>query len=364
MPSYKILGIYSFANTLKEVLEGESVTLKHEKYNIKSKNAIGVYVKNIKKIGYLPIENNDELLNFKNSYKISKLQLNQEYPIVEISRYYDNINFIPNYEFTYIKKIKYDYKLIEPNKELSNSINSLLSNFKHRRINIKRIAITHIDDDYINIVVETSKGIETFNTITHKFFKENIDRYEELLEFNLIEHTFYKELMFHRIEKYIESNYTNIKDNLVKNDFFEMKIFEPISLLNKKIDLIYFTKLYLHCLIIDDFKFVIKYLNQFLIKNLKELTNTQYNVEECLEKTIENINILDSFLNTYELKLGGFYYDHTKKIYSEIDFVNDNSVIIISKELLNNYILTCNLANKKNLIIYNPFEGTINKISL
>jgi hypothetical protein len=356
MPSYKILGIYSFANTLKEVLEGDPVTLKHEKYNIKSKNAIGVYVKNVKKIGYLPIENNDELLNFKNSYKISKLQLNQEYPIVEISRYYDNINFIPNYEFTYIKKIKYDYKLIEPNKELTNSINSLLSNFKHRRINVKRIAITHVDDDYINIIVETSKGIETFNTITHKFFKENIDRYEELLEFNLIEHTFYKELMFHRIEKYIESNYTNItKCNFIKNDFFEMKIFEPIILLNKKIDLIYLTKLYLHCLIINDFKFVIKYLNQF--------TSIQYNnVEDCLEKTIENINILDSFLNTYELKLGGFYYDHTKKIYSEIDFINENSVIIISKEILDCDIL--NLANKKNLIIYNPFEGTINKLNI
>ena len=92
-------------------------------YNIKSKNAIGVYVKNIKKIGYLPVENNDELLNFKNSYKISKLQLNQEYPIVEISRYYNNINYISNYEFDYIKKIKYDYKLVEPNKELINSIN-------------------------------------------------------------------------------------------------------------------------------------------------------------------------------------------------------------------------------------------------
>ena len=40
MPIYKILGIYSFSNTLREACINDPVVLKHEKYNIKSKNAI------------------------------------------------------------------------------------------------------------------------------------------------------------------------------------------------------------------------------------------------------------------------------------------------------------------------------------
>lgn len=355
MPSYKILGIFSFANTLQEVCINDPVILKHEKYNIKSKNAIGVYIKNNKKIGYLPVENNDELLNFKNAYKITKLQLNQEHPIVEISRCYNLINKLDNYEFDIIKKIKYDYLLIDPPKELMTPINTLINTFKQKRINIKRIAITHLDSDYVNITIETPKGIETFYTVTLNFFKNNIQRYEELYEYNLIEHIFYQDLKFHRLEKYFSINYTNIlKLSAVDCNFLEIKISDPLVTLNSKIDEIYFTKLYLYCKIINDFEFVIKYLNHFVKKPYTDL--------DILDKTIENIEVLNNFYETYELLHGGFYYNHQNKSYFEIDFINEDSVIIISDKLNNNYSLASELANKQKLIIFDPTSGTINKL--
>lgn len=355
MPSYKILGIYSFANTLQEACIDDPITLKHEKYNIKSKNAIGVYIKNNKKIGYLPVENNNELLNFKNAYKLTKLQLNQEHPIVEISRCYKTINKLDNYEFEFIKKIKYEYLLIDPPKDLLIPINTLINTFKQKRINIKRIAITYLDYDYINVTIETPKGIETFFTVTYQFFKNNIEKYEELYEYNLIEHIFYKDLIFHRPEKYFTTNYNNIleTDNIVCS-FLEIKICDSLVTLNDKINEIYFTKLYLYCKIINDFDFIIKYLNQFVKRKGDDL--------DILQRTIENINVLNNFYETYELNHGGFYYDHLNKIYSEIDFINEDSVIIISDTINNNYSLACGLSNKKKLIIFNPLNGTINRI--
>ncbi len=355
MPSYKILGIYSFANTLQEASINDPVVLKHEKYNIKSKNAIGVYIKNNKKIGYLPIENSNELLNFKNAYKLTKLQLNQEHPIVEISRCYKTINKLDNYEFDIIKKIKYEYLLIDPPKDLITPINTLINTFKQKRINIKRIAITYLDSDYVNVTIETPKGIETFFTVTYNFFNSNIEKYEELNEYNLIEHIFYKDLIFHRPEKYFITNYTNLLECTDSDcNFLEIKICDPLITLNDKIDEIYFTKLYLYCKIINDFDFVIKYLSKYVKRKYTDL--------EILQKTIENIDVLNNFYETYELRLGGFYYNHSNKTYFEIDFINDDTIIIISDESNNNHVLTCELANKNKLIIFNPLNGTINKI--
>jgi hypothetical protein len=97
---------------------------------------------------------------------------------------------------------------------------------------------------------------------------------------------------------------------------------------------------------------------------LNKFTKRKYDDIEIVEKTIENSTIINSVFETYELKLGGFFYDHDKKIYSEIDFINDDSIFIVSEEVSNKYVLNTTLVNKKNLIIYNPLEGTINKLSL
>lgn len=358
MPCYKILGIYSYADNLREITDNEPVILKHDKYNIKSKNAIGVYTKKSnKKIGYLPTENNNELLNFNDSYIISKLQLNQDYPIVEISRSYPDINILNNYELTLIKKIKYDYQIIDQPSNLKIPLTTLINTLKRKRINVKRLAITYLDDDYINIIIETSKGLESFYTITSKYFKENQDKYNELYESNLIDNIFFKELLFHRPEKYFEINYKNIleydnqTDSNKKYEFILIDTVNSINSLNNNIDILYFTKLYLYCIINQNYEYVVKYLTKF--------TKNKY--DDIIQKFINNYIVIDNIYITYNLKLGNFYYDHTKKIYSEIEFINEDIIFIVSEELNNKYLLNCHLTNINKIIVYNPLLGTLHE---
>jgi len=173
MPTYKLLGIYSYADNLKKVNIDNQVILKSEKLNIKSKNAIGVYTIDNKKLGYLPVENHNEITSFNNAYKISRLVLNKEYPIVEISRYFDENNYINNVEYPYEKKIKYEYVLINITKNLQKSVLGLEKYLETKRIKVKKSAIIYYDDNYVNILIEISKGFEQFECITLKYFKEN-----------------------------------------------------------------------------------------------------------------------------------------------------------------------------------------------
>ena len=174
MPSYKIVGIYSFAKNLLDIKLNDSVTLKQEIHNIKSKNAIGVYFNNDKKIGYLPIENKSELNKFNNSYKISKLVLNKEYPVVEISRTYDDTSILLDCEFPWEKKIKYPLQVINLTTDLEKSLTALIKYLGNKRIKIKKALITFTNDNYTNLVLETAKGIQTFYTITYNYFLKQI----------------------------------------------------------------------------------------------------------------------------------------------------------------------------------------------
>jgi hypothetical protein len=98
MPSYKILGIYSFSENIKQINLNDKVILKKEIKNMKSDNAIGIYTLENKKLGYLPVEKNEELLNHKNSYKISTLLLHLQNPIIEISSHIKYILFKQTYQ--------------------------------------------------------------------------------------------------------------------------------------------------------------------------------------------------------------------------------------------------------------------------
>ena len=65
----------------------------------------------------------------------------------------------------------------------------------------------------------------------------------------------------------------------------------------------------------------------------------------------------------YGCKLGNFAYDHKLKIHNYIDFINNDTVFVIAKEFNINHIYNNYLSNKENLVIYNPIEGKIFKIS-
>jgi hypothetical protein len=348
MPVYKILGIFSFSENLKKVKLNDSVVLKNESFNIKSKNAIGVYC-NEKKIGYLPVESKNEVNIYNNSYKISKLSLHETYPVVEINRFFPNINILENVEYPYEKQIKYSYKPIKITDERKKDIIHLEKYLLTKRIKTKRIAIIYEDDYFINILIETAKCIQQFQCITSKYFNENNDIYEELYENELINNTFFRLLHFYRLECYIENNYNSILDSLPvqNNDLLKMiqtikeiKIHDELIINDKKIDILLLIKLYL----------------RYKINNNKYYLNkTGFDINTI----IPNYILLDIFIDKYNIKLGNFIYDHKLKIYSYIDFINDDTVFIIDTTFKTNYLYNIYLTNKNNLIVYNPLIGNI-----
>jgi len=336
MPSYKIVGIYSFAKNLLDIKLNDSVTLKQEIHNIKSKNAIGVYFNNDKKIGYLPIENKSELNKFNNSYKISKLVLNKEYPVVEISRTYDNTSILLDCDFPWEKKIKYPLQVINLTTDLEKSLTALIKYLGNKRIKIKKALITFTNDNYTNLVLETAKGIQTFYTITYNYFLKHSEYYDELLELNLIDNAFYKDLMFYRIENYYESNYKNIMDLNVDIDIDleinEKQVHEPLSI--NKNEIINIINIYWYCLYKNDMTYI-----SHVYKNVNSLDETK------------------KYFNSLELKRGNFYYDHKYQIYSWIEWLTEDKVFMITSDISKSNLINLYLTQKKEVILYNPLEG-------
>lgn len=365
MPNYKILGINSFADNLKKININDKVILKSEQFNIKSKNAIGVYTIDNKKIGYLPIENKNEITSFNDAYKITKLILNKEYPLVEISRYYSENNFLINIEYPYEKKIKYEYVLVNISKDLQKSIIGLEKYLGTKKIKVKRSAVIYYDENYINLLIEVTKGIEAFECITLKYFKENIDKYEELSENKLIENTFFRELLFYRLECYFEKNYksplklpqiTNINLLNYVNSITEEKVHDELELKNKNIDNLLVIKLYLRYLFHNNSDYLLKYLNKIL--------NKKYiNVNNAMEDIIPNYEILKKNIEYHNLELGHFMYNHKYEMYEYIDFTSDSSVMVISEIFNINYLYNVLLSKKNNLIVYNSFMGVFLRIT-
>lgn len=365
MPSYKILGIYSFADNLKKMQLNDKIILKSDQYNVKSKNAIGVYSLNNNKLGYLPNENYDEIKNFNSSYKISKLTLNQDYPLVEISRDFPIINSLDNVEYPFEKKLKYEYTLVPISKDLSKSIVGLEKYLLTKRIKVKRTAVIYYDDNHINILIEIPKGVEQFQTITLKYFKDNIDKFEELFENELIENTFFRELLIYRLECYFENNYDSIlqfpkisNSNLLKQilTLEEEVVHDVLDIEYKKLDVILLIKIYFRYLLTENSYYLVKYANTILLNPLDDVT-------KIMKKLLPNYKISKKFFIDYNLELGKFSYDHKLKMYGYIDFVNNDTVFILATEFQTNYLYYCYLTSKTNIIIYNPIEGKILKIN-
>ncbi len=364
MPNYKILGIYSFADNLKNININDKVILRSEKYNIKSKNAIGVYTNDNKKLGYLPNENANEINSFNNAYKISNLVLNKEYPIVEISRDYLETNYLDNVEYPFEKKIKYEYVLVNISEELRKAVIGLEKYLETKRIKVKKSAVIYCDENYVNILIEVSKGIEQFECITIKYFKENIDKYEELNEKKLIDNIFFRGLLFYRLECYFEKNYrsalkspeiTNIYLLKYVNDIVEEKVHDELILEYKKVDYMLLIKLYLRYLFHNKDEYILKYINSF---TQKEYTD----VSKGMKKLISNYKLLNELKENLKLECGKFTYDYKNEMYEYVDYTNETTVFIISEQFNINYLYASLLTKKTNLIMYNPLLGTILKI--
>lgn len=346
MPTYKVLGIYSFSENLKSIVIDDSVCLKKEVYNMISKNAIGVYTMDNKKLGYLPIENSDETLYFKNSYKISKIMLHQEYPLLEIVRYYPTTNYLDNVEFPLIKKLKYKFKDEKLDKNLEKKILGLYKYLKTQKKVVKNIIVTYKDENYINIIIETSKSIEKYNTVTFEYFKNNLEKYEEFVEYELIDNTFFRDFLFHRLECYIEQNYEPVdsihehnSNNLIshKSDI----IHEPIKDIN-----------------LDDLILYIRYkIDQSL-----QIGGVTMKTDPISYPSVHKYIFMDDIITTYNLQIGKLYYDHKKLIYSYINFISDDLLFEIGST--DNIITKALLCDKKKVIVYNPKLGNLSHYNL
>lgn len=332
MPSYKVLGIYSFADNLKEMNVNDVVILKKNILNIRSKNAIAVYSLDNKKLGYLPVENDDELKFHNNSYKICKIVLSNDNAILEIKRDYKINNYLDDIEHPIVKEIKYSkMNIITVDHDLKSCIERLQKELKRKKINVKQIVVTYMNENYINLLIETNKGISTYYMVTRKYYKENQDKYNELFEYNLISNMFFQELHVHRLEKYYEANYTNIDNlNLVCNySLIEDNIHNKLKM-KKKLN----WNMYLRFLITKDLFYFNEDINDY----------------------VENSGEINKFMHTFNnINLGKFMYDHKKKIYGYINFENDEYIFDI-EELKNVFALST-----KNIIIYYPELGLIKK---
>ncbi len=352
MPQYKILGLQSFADNLKNIRINDPVILQNEKYNIKSKNAVGVYTSDNKKIGYLPIDKSLDTEKYKNSYTISKILLNLEHPIVEINRYFPSIGYITNVEFPYIKKIKYEMNIIKPSQKTEKALVGLINYFKTKKKRIQKIGVTFEDDNFINIIIQISKNIEEYFTVTNEYYNLYSEKFDELYENELIDNICYRDFLCHRLECYYERNYEQIENNTynftyniesitIHESYDDQKTIDDQKII--KIDSLKAT-LYLRYLIDKD--------DTYIKKKYKILDG----------------NIINKIMLIYNLypniQLGNFYYDHNLKIYEYINFVTDDHLIEIvdNMDKINNTIMKAQLCGKENINIYNPLKGIIYKI--
>jgi len=128
-----------------------------------------------------------------------------------------------------------------------------------------------------------------------------------------------------------------------------------LDILIEDIDIILLTKLYIYYLITTEDTYILKYLNQYSKKICTDIKKT-------IKKTISNYSIIDNFVNKYKLELGCFAYDHIDKIYSWIEFCNDDTIFVISN-YESYYIHNCEMIKKNNIIFYDPENGKICEIT-
>ena len=204
-----------------------------------------------------------------------------------------------------------------------------------------------------------ARGIEQFECVTLKYFKENIDKYEELNENKLIENTFFRELLFYRLECYFEKNYYSpLKSPQITNVFLleyinninEEQIHEELIIENKKPDHIILIKLYIRYLFHDNEKYILKYINKFTKKEYED-------VKKGMKKLISNYKLIHKIIKDNDLQLGKFVYDYKYELYEYIDFINEDNVFVIAEDFNINYLYNCLLTKKRNLVMYNPLLG-------
>ena len=389
MQFIQIDGTFTFAQNIKELKIGDLIKLQTNPSNRINKDAIGAYTTSGSKIGYVPFKSNQ--IDLKAKYKVAKINLTQDNPILLIARDFDQSNFILT-EPNYIKNIKYRGSII-------NNTDPDLKDFKKflekSKVFLQNIGIEYQDQNFINLIIETPESANRFYTVTKKYWEENVFKYDEFFKFKLIPKCIYQPFQIHRMESYIEKNYKPIDkllkskkfkiENLIKENLLEgIHIeaqnygFETISSSNLKV----LNKKLLANFIngkeqeeLNLIKLIIKYAinpNEYINPNnyLKYLDPPNNYSTIDLDGLIKQIEIgeLKDLFN--ELKVGGLCYNHGLKKYCDIDLYDDINIIeistetTISKNIFIELLIKLLISDKQIANLYNPLKGTIFRLEL
>ena len=355
MQSIQIDGIYTYAENVKKLKIGDKIKLMPNPSNRVNSEAVGAYTINGAKIGYIPFKSSQ--INLKSSYIVTKINLTQRNPLLLISRNFEHSNVI-QIEPEFIKALKYSNNLIK-----TNLTNELIKFSKMLSINgniINSIGITYLDDNFINILIETPESSHTFYTVTKKYWDNNVFKYDELFKFNLMPKCVYQPFQTHRLENYIERNYKSCNKMLKSKRI--IKYLTPLMTRdNFGFEIIQSTQL--------QFFNKIQHFNTNLLKliiqsNFRDETYYElFNLEDI--NSIPNIDF-KPFTDIYtDIKIGGLCYNHNVKSYCLIDLYDDiNYVDIIFDSDLNEKkfiesVIKLIISDKLVINLFNPLTGII-----
>jgi hypothetical protein len=334
MQSFKIVGTFTFAETIKTLKLGDKVKLIPNPENKINPNAIGVYTKDNKKIGYLPFNMNQ--VDSKEDCIITELNLVQGNTKIVISRKYKKNNFLLCYP-----RIMQEHKI--DRNYMKDDIRQFKKFLELNNNTINDINITYYDENYTDLNIITNTENHIFYTVTKKYYDENIFKYDEFYELKLIPKDIYQQFMIHRLECYIEKKYDLVNLHASKN-------------INKIIPLS------IHSQIIHDNGtfFNIKLAIKFLLSDNKNYKIYLDKINYDLIKVEKYKNIICEYFKDYNIT--EIAYNHMTKKYCYIDMYNNDSIVIIDCYNKRDYNRLLNVTEYKNIIIYNPFEGNIYKL--
>lgn len=400
MQSIQIDGTFTYAENIKTLKIGDQIKLVKNPNNRINSEAIGAYTISGLKIGYVPFKSNQIDINAK--YTITKMKLSLGNPVLLISRVFDNFDVIMT-EPDFVKQIKYKTKPIPINNP---DLNQDLKNFgiflKKSGVNVLSLSICHLDNNFINLNIETIDGQILFYLVSKHFYELNVFKYDEFYKFGLIPKFIYQPFQIHRLEVYLERKYKSLNyfrkkikfNSIIDSGLFDLNPdfsnnnygFEKIQNNN----LILFpgspgvTKVpLLEKLEKDDPQLdfndhiKINWIKLYLMNKLgnKYANPSEYLMLNSLDKLNINLYQLDDSLNELynifpNLKSGGIAYNHELSAYCSIDLFGDIELIeisndlTISKEKLIDLIICLVITQKQIINIYNPISGTILRLDV
>jgi hypothetical protein len=345
MQTIQLNGTFSFADNIRALKIGEPIKLVEDANNRISNEAIAAYTLSGRKIGYVPFKKSQ--INIKAKYKVEKLGLTLQNPVLLISREIDSTNII-NIESDYIKKIKYS-KIKSVNYPHMDDVMAFKKYLQAKGNIIDNIFVTYYDENYINLLIYSEGNINIFNTVTRKYYEENIFKYDDLYKLGIIPKSIFQPFQIHRLEDYIEKKYKNINKLLSKRLFKKDKILESN--------------------IFEDFNIIDTY--NFGFEKIADIKKYQkVNIDLMIHNltTSSTINEIKEYFNN--IMVGGICYNTMIKYYCNIHLYDDDSIVeIIDNETIDynmfiNLLMKLVISGKTIVNVLNPFDGFILRLEI